>query len=56
MLAPLSWLKDFAPFPDDIALLRSTLDDLGLVVEGVEIVGEGLNDVIVAKVSTIRAI
>ena len=56
MLAPLSWLKDFAPFPDDIALLRSTLDDLGLVVEGVEIVGEGLNDVIVAKVSTISAI
>jgi len=42
MRAPLSWLRDFADFPDDVGLLRATLDDLGLVVEDVELVGEGL--------------
>ena len=56
MRAPLSWLRDFADFPDDVALLRSTLDDLGLVVEDVEIVGEGLGDVIVARIDEVTAI
>jgi phenylalanyl-tRNA synthetase beta chain len=56
MRTPLSWLKDFADFPDDIELLRATLDDLGLVVEGVEIVGEGLDDVVVARIDEISAI
>ncbi len=56
MRAPLSWLRDFAPFPDDTALLTAALDDLGLVVEGVEKVGEGLEDVVVAKVLDIAAI
>jgi phenylalanyl-tRNA synthetase beta chain len=56
MRAPLSWLRDFADFPDDIALLRATLDDLGLVVEDVEIVGEGLADVVVARIDEISAI
>jgi phenylalanyl-tRNA synthetase beta chain len=54
--APLSWLRDFAPFPDDIGLLTAALDDLGLVVEQVEKVGEGLEDVVVASVSEISAI
>jgi len=56
MRAPLSWLKEFAPFPDDVALLRATLDDLGLVVEDVELVGEGLEDVVVARIDEITPI
>lgn len=56
MRVPLSWLKDFAPFPDDPDLIRNTLDDLGLVVEEIEIVGEGLSDVIVVQVVEISAI
>ena len=51
MRAPLSWLRDFAPFPDDIGALRAALDDLGLVVEAIEHVGEGLGDVVVAGCS-----
>jgi phenylalanyl-tRNA synthetase beta chain len=54
--APLSWLRDFAPFPDDIGVLIAALDDLGLVVEGVERVGEGLEDVVVSRVTEITAI
>jgi phenylalanyl-tRNA synthetase beta chain len=54
--APLSWLRDFAPFPDDVAELRAALDDLGLVVEAVEHVGEGLGDVVVSRVLEIDAI
>ncbi len=56
MRAPLSWLRDFAPFPDDTAALTSALDDLGLVVEGIDRVGEGLEDVVVARVDEISAI
>jgi phenylalanyl-tRNA synthetase beta chain len=54
--APLSWLRDFAPFPDDTGALVAALDGLGLVVEGVEQVGEGLDDVVVARVDEIRDI
>jgi len=53
---PLSWLRDFASFPGDAALIAATLDDLGLVVEGVEVVGEGLGDVVVARVEEVTAI
>jgi phenylalanyl-tRNA synthetase beta chain len=53
---PLSWLQDFAPFENDVGALTSTLDDLGFVVEGIEAVGEGLGDVVVAHVEDIRAI
>ena len=56
MRAPLSWLRDFAPFPDDVGELRAALDDLGLVVETIEHVGEGLGDVVVAKVLKIDPI
>ncbi len=56
MRAPLSWLRDFAPFPDDTGVLTAALDDLGLVVEGVEQVGEGLEDVVVSVVTEIDAI
>jgi phenylalanyl-tRNA synthetase beta chain len=54
--APLSWLRDFAPFPDDVGVLRDALDDLGLVVEAIEHVGEGLGDVVVGRVLEIRPI
>jgi phenylalanyl-tRNA synthetase beta chain len=54
--APLSWLRDFAPFPDDTAGLVAALDDLGLVVEGIERVGEGLEDVVVSQVLEIAPI
>ncbi|HUZ09584.1 MAG TPA: phenylalanine--tRNA ligase subunit beta [Acidimicrobiales bacterium] len=56
MRAPLSWLRDFSPFGDDAAELAATLDDLGLVVEGIERVGEGLGDLVVARVEEIAAI
>jgi phenylalanyl-tRNA synthetase beta chain len=54
--APLSWLRDFAPFPDDVGALRDALDDLGLVVEAIEHVGEGLGEVVVGRVLDIRPI
>jgi phenylalanyl-tRNA synthetase beta chain len=53
---PLSWLRDFAPFDGDPADLAATLDDLGLVVEEVERVGEGLGDVVVVRVLDISPI
>jgi phenylalanyl-tRNA synthetase beta chain len=53
---PLSWLRDFAPFTGDAAAIAATLDDLGLVVEGVEEVGGGLDDVVVARVEEVGPI
>lgn len=57
MLVPLSWLKDFAPFPDDDPVeLGRAMDNLGMVVEGLRRVGEGLDGVVVARVLEIDAI
>lgn len=56
MRVPLSWLRDFAPFDGAPADLAATLDDLGLVVEGIELIGEGLDDIVVARVEEISAI
>ncbi len=56
MRAPLSWLRDFAPFSGEPAELAAALDDLGLVVEGIERVGEGLDRVVVARVDEVAAI
>ncbi len=56
MRVSLSWLRDFAPFEGSASELSAVLDDLGLVVEGVEQVGEGVGDVIVARVLEIGAI
>jgi phenylalanyl-tRNA synthetase beta chain len=53
---PLSWLRDFAPFEGDAAAIAATLDDLGLVVEGIEHIGEGLDDVVVARVTEVGPI
>ncbi|MDQ3575283.1 MAG: phenylalanine--tRNA ligase beta subunit-related protein, partial [Actinomycetota bacterium] len=54
MRVPLSWLRDFAPFEGDPLELGETFDDLGMVVEGMERVGEGLSDVVVARVLDVR--
>ncbi len=56
MRVPLSWLRDFAPFEGTPAELAATLDDLGLVVEEIVRVGEGLADLVVARVLSIDAI
>ena len=54
MLVPYSWLRDFAPFDLDPMELGRALDDLGMVVEHVERVGEGLDAVVVARVLATR--
>src|SRR5438270_1323519 len=54
MRVPLSWLRDFAPLggpPEDLA---DHLSDLGLAVEGMDRVGEGLEDIVVARVLATR--
>ena len=56
MRVPLSWLRDFAPFDGDPADIAAALDDLGLVVEGIETVGEGLGDVVVTRIEEVTAI
>ncbi|HVF76596.1 MAG TPA: phenylalanine--tRNA ligase subunit beta [Acidimicrobiales bacterium] len=56
MRVPLSWLRDFAPFEGDPVALGETFDDLGMVVEGIERVGEGLGGVVVARVLDIQPI
>ena len=54
MRVPLSWLRDFAPISGDPGDLAAALSGLGLVVEGVESFGEGLGDVVVARVLATR--
>src|SRR5919199_2326164 len=54
MRVPLSWLREFTPVEGDPSDLAHTLSDLGLVVEGVERLGEELADVVVARVVELR--
>lgn len=56
MKISLAWLREFVDLPESVAELSTILSDLGLVVEGVEVVGESLEDVIVARVEEIRPI
>ena len=56
MRAPLSWLRDFAPFDLDPAELGQVLDDLGMVVEGIERVGEGLDGIVLGRVLEVAPI
>ncbi len=62
MRVPLSWLQEFVPLatvPRDhegVRDLGRVLDSLGLVVEGIEHVGDGLDEVVLARVLEIRAI
>ena len=65
MRVPLSWMRDFAPFApetdgaatDEAAVegLAAALSGLGLVVEGVERFGGGLEDVVLARVIETRS-
>lgn len=51
----LSWLREFAPFPvDDPAALGDVMSDLGMAVESIERIGEGLDGIIVARVLELR--
>lgn len=54
MRAPLSWLRDYAPLDSPVDVLARTLSELGLVVESVEEVGGGLDDVVVCRILGIR--
>ncbi|HEV2811358.1 MAG TPA: phenylalanine--tRNA ligase subunit beta [Acidimicrobiales bacterium] len=56
MRVPLSWLTDFVALDLPVEEVVATLDDLGLAVESVTSVGEGLNGVVVARVLEISPI
>lgn len=54
MRAPLSWLRDYAPFDAPVEDLALALSGLGLVVEGVERIGADLGGVEVVGILDIR--
>src|SRR5437660_2720994 len=56
MRVPLSWLREFAPIEVDPVDLAETFDDLGLIVDAMETMGEGLGDVVVSGVLEVRPI
>ncbi len=51
----LSWLREFAPFEGDPVELGRTMSDLGMAVEALDRVGEGLDGIVVAEVLELRA-
>lgn len=52
----LNWLREFVDINETVEEVRDVLDDLGLVVEGVTMVGAGIADVVVAEVREIHPI
>ncbi len=54
MRAPLSWLRDYAPFDADAERLATAFSGLGLVVDGIELVGDDLTGVEVVRILDIR--
>jgi len=50
----LSWLREFAPFEGDPVALGNVMSDLGMAVESIEHVGEGLDGIVVARVLDLR--
>jgi phenylalanyl-tRNA synthetase beta chain len=56
VLVPLSWLRDFAAFDLDPVELGRVFDSLGMVVEGMQRIGEGLDRVVVGRVLEVTAI
>ncbi|MEZ5145030.1 MAG: phenylalanine--tRNA ligase subunit beta [Acidimicrobiales bacterium] len=50
----LSWLREFAPFEGDPAALGDQMSDLGMAVESMERLGEGLDGIVVAEVLALR--
>ncbi|MDQ6616137.1 MAG: phenylalanine--tRNA ligase subunit beta [Actinomycetota bacterium] len=54
MRVPLSWLRDFAPIEGALEDLAAAFSNLGLVVDGVESIGAGLDGIVVARVLGLR--
>jgi phenylalanyl-tRNA synthetase beta chain len=54
MRVPLSWLRDFAPITGPTEDLAAAFSNLGLVVDGVEEIGGGLDGIVVARVLALR--
>ncbi len=52
----LSWLRDFAPFEGDPVALGEEMSDLGMAVESLDRIGEGLDGVVVARVLETRPV
>ena len=52
----LSWLRDFAPFEGDPVALGEELSDLGMAVESLDRLGEGLGGIVVARVLETRPV
>jgi phenylalanyl-tRNA synthetase beta chain len=50
----LSWLREFAPFEGDPAELADQLSDLGMAVESMDRIGQGLEGIVVAEVLDLR--
>jgi phenylalanyl-tRNA synthetase beta chain len=51
----LSWLREFAPFPDgDPVGLGDVMSDLGMAVESIDHIGEGLDGIVVVEVLDLR--
>ena len=51
----LSWLREFAPFEGDPVALGDEMSDLGMAVESMDRVGEGLDGIVVARVLDLRS-
>ncbi len=56
MKVVLSWLRDFAPFEGDPVALGEEMSDLGMAVEELDIIGEGLDGIVVARVLETRPV
>src|SRR3954447_19971425 len=54
MRALLTWLQEFAPFPDDPDLIGDTFTRLGTPVEDVTYLGDGYDGIVVARVEALR--
>ena len=50
----LSWLREFAPIDGDPIELGDTLSDLGMAVESLDVLGAGLDGIVVARVLDLR--
>ena len=55
MRVPLSWLQEFAPIDGAPEELAAVFSNLGLVVDGIEVIGAGFEGVVVARVDGLRA-
>ena len=52
----LSWLRDFAPFEGDPVALGEEMSDLGMAVEELDRIGDGLDGIVVARVLETRPV